>query len=70
MALDGDEVVRRSRRVFGEVSVQFVERLTADPTVAAVLEQQNWTVTRLGNGGVERSDIDKRVQFHQGMQSL
>ena len=63
MALDRDHVVRRLVRHFGDVRVEGVERFAADAAGAAVLENQDGPLARLGNSGFQRGGIGECLEL-------
>ena len=57
MALHRDQLVSGAVRLFGDVRVELLDRFAADAACAAVLEQDNRPVARLGDSFLERSNI-------------
>jgi hypothetical protein len=57
MGLDGDDFVSGVTHGAIDVSLQLVQRFTADPAVAAVFEEQHRALARFGDGGLELAKV-------------
>ena len=63
VALHSDDLVGRLGATLRRVRMQLVQGFTADPARPAVLEEQDGTLERLGNGRLEHIESEIWVRF-------